>query len=385
MIIKVDFLPKEIFPVLDCLRNNGDSPRIIGGSIRDYLSSNLISDFDIATTLSPEESKKCLERAGFNVLDTGIKYGTIKVENFEITTLRRDVKTNGRHPEVEYIDDFETDALRRDLTINSLSMCPYTGVLFDYCGGHHDIEYQNVKFIGNPEERISEDYLRILRFLRFTAKYGGGNVNVHCLNACVKSKDKLSSLSRERILNEMIKIMIIPECKNILQIMQTSNILDAIFPDIKDPLIDKINCKFTSNVNFALLFVNSYADQVDKLYDMLHNWKFPNKDCVEIRDLCNFYLKYNTIRFENEIEKEKMFYRLWLFSIDPNNYFDMTTSHKYKYIFKAAPPKFPVSSYELINKGIVGIRLGNTLKELMELWVMYRGNDEVIRDYVNKL
>jgi hypothetical protein len=167
--------------------------------------------------------------------------------------------------------------------------------------------------------------------------------------------------------------------------MQTANILDVIFPDIQDPQIDKIDNNFTINVKFALLFVNSYVDQVDKLYDMLHSWKFPNKDCGEIRDLCNFYLKYNTIRFENEIEKEKMFYRLWLFSIDPNNYFDMTASHKYKYIFKAAPPKFPVSSYELINKGITGIRLGNTLKELMELWVLYRGNDEVITDYVNKL
>lgn len=389
MRIPVDFLPKNIYPVLDCLRDNGGKPRIVGGSIRDYLFGipvDAIHDFDVATTLTPDESKACLVKAGFNVFEVGLKYGTVMVKNFEITTLRKDTKPNGRHTEVEYIDDFEVDALRRDLTINSLSLCPYTGILYDYCNGYKDLINRRVRFIGNPEDRIKEDYLRILRFLRFTAKYGQGNIDIDCLNACVKCKSHLAQLSRERIFAEMNKLLAIPNAKNIIAIMNNTGLLEIMYPKISniDSLslinrIDRINSKYDVCVNYALLFMG-----IDKdiLYEILHDWKFSKKDCTEIQNLCRFYTKYVT---QDDLSKENMFYSLWLFGHDPLNYFDLVDCYDFKSLFEKQPPKFPVSSYDLINRGITGIKLGNTLKELMDLWVIYRGDEEIIKKYCETL
>ncbi|HRW29901.1 MAG TPA: hypothetical protein P5227_07890, partial [Emcibacteraceae bacterium] len=173
------------------------SARIVGGAVRDALFNifwkreRKIGDIDIASRYTPEKNKKILEKAGITVIPTGLKHGTITArlngKNFEITTLRRDVSTNGRHAEVEFTDDWQKDARRRDFTINALYL-DIDGTVHDPLGGFRDIKRGRVRFIGDARERIKEDGLRILRFFRFSSNFDVGGVDEAGMLACVERK-----------------------------------------------------------------------------------------------------------------------------------------------------------------------------------------------------
>ncbi|MDA8822840.1 CCA tRNA nucleotidyltransferase, partial [Candidatus Pelagibacter bacterium] len=150
--------------------------RFVGGCVRKYLTNDIIDDIDIATTLSADEIKKRFKHTNFKVIETGIKHGTITLVSnllkLELTTLRKDVKTDGRHAEVEYINDWQLDSERRDFTINAIYL-DINGKIFDPQKGTVDLKNNNIKFIGDPQKRIEEDYLRIIRFIRFKIMYNG--------------------------------------------------------------------------------------------------------------------------------------------------------------------------------------------------------------------
>jgi poly(A) polymerase len=211
--------------------------RYVGGAIRDDLLSLPVSDIDLATRIPPDEVIQRLEKAKIKAVPTGIDHGTVTAvsdgQPFEITTLRRDVSTDGRRATVAFTDDWKEDAARRDFTINALSADPVTGELFDYFGGLADLEQPHIRFIGDPLQRIAEDHLRILRFFRFHARFDAGEADSAALDACTARAKDLMALSRERIADELLKLLELPDPCRTVQIMLEREILKSILPEIE--------------------------------------------------------------------------------------------------------------------------------------------------------
>jgi len=201
---------KNLLGVLAALDQEGEETRIVGGALRNALLGRPAREIDLATTLLPEAVMARATVAGLRAIPTGIAHGTVTVlageRTFEVTTLREDIATDGRHAKVRFGRDFETDALRRDFTMNALSTTG-DGRLFDYTGGLPDIAARKVRFIGEPARRIAEDYLRILRFFRFSADFGEGPLDCAGRSAAVRQREGLASLSRERIHAELLKLL----------------------------------------------------------------------------------------------------------------------------------------------------------------------------------
>lgn len=198
---------RGVFAALD---HAGEETRIVGGAIRDALFGRTPGEIDLTTTLLPEAVMARAKAADLRAIPTGIQHGTVTVlagkKTFEVTTLREDIAADGRHATVRFGRDFKVDALRRDFTMNALSLAP-GGRLFDYTGGLADIAARKVRFIGEPARRIKEDYLRILRFFRFSADFGEGPLDVAGRSASIRQKDGLARLSRERIRAELLKLL----------------------------------------------------------------------------------------------------------------------------------------------------------------------------------
>ncbi|WP_410520983.1 poly(A) polymerase [Candidatus Tisiphia endosymbiont of Beris chalybata] len=222
--------------ILSILQQGGGRARVVGGAVRDAILNRKNYDIDIATNLLPQQTIEILGKANIKVLPTGEKYGTVTAffnkEKFEITTLRKDVQTDGRHASVIFTDDFFQDAARRDFTINALSYCPFEHKIYDYFNGLQDLQESRVIFIGQAHKRIQEDYLRILRFFRFSCYYAK-QLDRDGLNACVELKTNLHTLSKERIKWEMDKLVMSANSPHILQQMFNSRILQLIFPITK--------------------------------------------------------------------------------------------------------------------------------------------------------
>ena len=210
--------------------------RFVGGCVRDTLLDLDVNDVDLATRLAPDEVVRRLEQAGIKAVPTGIAHGTITAvlagRPIEVTTLRRDVSTDGRRAKVAFTEDWEEDAARRDFTINALSADPASGEIFDYFGGLDDLEARHVRFIGDPRVRIAEDHLRILRFFRFHARFGSGAPDEAGLAACEQRANDLMALSRERIADELLKLLALPDPRATTALMIARNILKPVLPEI---------------------------------------------------------------------------------------------------------------------------------------------------------
>ena len=212
----------------------GDETRVVGGAVRDGLVGIAVSDVDLATRLLPDEVIRRLKSAGLKAVPTGIAHGTVTAvagdSVLEVTTLRRDVVTDGRHAQVAFSDDWREDAGRRDFTINALYADPVSGEIFDYFGGLADLEARCVRFIGDPLQRIAEDHLRILRFFRFHARFGG-EAHSESVEACAARANDLMTLSRERIRDELLKLLCVADPVPTLQLMLGRAILAPVFPE----------------------------------------------------------------------------------------------------------------------------------------------------------
>lgn len=210
--------------------------RFVGGTVRDELLGIPHADVDLATRLSPEAVLERLGTTKIKAVPTGIEHGTITAVSrgqvAEITTLRRDVSTDGRRAVVSFTEDWNEDAARRDFTINALSADPVSGEIFDYFGGLDDLEKRHIRFIGDPLERIAEDHLRILRFFRFHARFGAGEPDRAALDACAARANDLMALSRERIADELLKLLGLPEPAPTVGIMLQRAILKPVLPEI---------------------------------------------------------------------------------------------------------------------------------------------------------
>lgn len=225
---------REGMPVLIGALGESDV-RYVGGCVRDILLGLPINDVDFATRLAPEEVMKRLGDVAIRSVPTGVEHGTvtalIPAGPVEITTLRRDVSTDGRRATIAYTKQWEEDAARRDFTINALSADPVTGELFDYFGGLADLEERRVRFIGDPLTRIAEDHLRILRFFRFHTRFGE-EVDRPALEACRIRANDLMALSRERIADELLKLLGLPDPTAAVRLMLDNHILKPVLPEI---------------------------------------------------------------------------------------------------------------------------------------------------------
>lgn len=215
--------------LLEVLDRDGEEARVVGGAVRNALLGVPVSEVDVATTAAPEVVVKRVTGAGFKAVPTGIEHGTITVvidkHPFEVTTLRQDVETYGRHAKVAFGRDWRADAERRDFTMNALS-ASRDGTVYDYTGGLADLQTRSVRFIGDPAQRIAEDYLRILRFFRFHAAYGnGGRPYVDGVAACIAGREGLDQLSRERVRSEIMKLMVAVHAVPTLIAMADSGLL----------------------------------------------------------------------------------------------------------------------------------------------------------------
>ena len=239
---KADWLDdKDVQALFAALNSGGHEARVIGGAVRNALMGVSAGDIDFATTTLPNETTALVEAAGFKAVPTGYAHGTITAVKqsraFEITTLRRDVATDGRHAEVAFGIDWEVDAKRRDFTINALS-CDVSGVVYDYCDGFADLDSRTLRFIGDAEKRIAEDYLRSLRFYRFFAFYGTGRPDAAGIRATAKLKAGLALLSAERVWAELKKLLSAPDPSRALLWMRQAGVLTAVLPESENWGID---------------------------------------------------------------------------------------------------------------------------------------------------
>ena len=331
--------------------------RLIGGCVRDYLLKRKFTDIDIATTYIPDQVIKILTANHIKTIPTGIKFGTItalsKGEHIEITTLRQDVINNGRHPVVTYTDNFEVDAARRDFTINALSM-DLNGVIYDYFDGLKDLDSQTVRFIGEASCRINEDYLRILRFFRFTASYAK-KIDIEGLEASYKLQDKLNLLSSERIHDEFIKLLNVADPSYVLEILAKYQFLELL--GLSNDLT-----KFNQLMNLDKIINPAPLLRLATLLN-----KTPPKWCLAklerkyLQDLLleNKYDNISQLCYNEKNAKD-------IFIINNLN----ANSDKIKdgivFIENYIKPNFPVKASDLY--GVDGVEIGLMLKKIKHHW-----------------
>jgi poly(A) polymerase len=235
---------RHLQDMLACLSMGGEEARIAGGAVRNALFGVDVADIDIATTTTPDETARRGAAAGFKVVQTGAEHGTITLiaggRPFEVTTLRADIETDGRRAKVSFGHDWQADAERRDFTINGL-YATADGTVIDLVGGIADIESRTVRFIGDAELRIREDYLRILRFFRFFAWYGTGRPDAEGLKACARLKEGIGQLSAERKWGEIKRLMAAPDPSRALLWMRQASVLTSVLPESEKWGIDSIH------------------------------------------------------------------------------------------------------------------------------------------------
>ena len=223
----------DIFLLFDIMTAGGASIRFVGGCVRDAVLGRAVTDIDFATDAEPARVIELLGERNIRALPTGVEHGTITAildqRQFQITTLRQDIETDGRRAEVRYTKDWSVDAARRDFTMNSMSADP-DGTIYDYVDGLTDLRAGRVRFIGEAEERIAEDYLRILRFFRFHATYGLTAPDAQALQACRDASNQIEKLSGERVWQELSRILVIAEPVHVFALMEEAGILRLLFP-----------------------------------------------------------------------------------------------------------------------------------------------------------
>lgn len=230
--------------LLQVLEAGEGMSRYVGGAVRDSLLGLPVSDVDIATRLLPQHVMNRLQNAGIKAVPTGIDHGTVTAVlsgwPVEITTLRRDVETDGRRATIAYSDDWREDAARRDFTINALYADPLSGEISDYFGGLKDLEEKRIRFIGNAAERIEEDHLRILRYFRFLARFGIPDPQAEDYRVCVAKTNSLMALSRERIADELMKLLAVNDPLPALRLMVDGSIFAPVLPEIERSGLDRL-------------------------------------------------------------------------------------------------------------------------------------------------
>jgi poly(A) polymerase len=371
--------------LLAALDRAGEEARVVGGAVRNELLGEPVGEIDIATTALPEEVIRRVEAAGYKAVPTGIEHGTVTVvaagRPFEVTTLREDVETFGRHAKVAFGRDWRRDAERRDFTMNALS-AEGNGTVHDYTGGLADIAARRVRFIGDADKRIAEDYLRILRFFRFHASYGEGALDPEGLAACIAARAGLDRLSRERVRMEVFKLVVARHAVPTLAMMTEAGLLEQVLGGV--PLLASFANMTKLEAAFALgsdavrrlgALAVSVAEDAERLRERL---RLANAEYERLASMADGWWQIS--RRWDEAAGRALLYRLgrerfvdrvlvaWTRSpegaADPSWRALVTLPERW------SVPTFPLKAADFMARGIPkGPRLGAVLRSAEEAWI----------------
>ena len=378
---------KKVDQIFKVIKQNSSSGEIryVGGCIRKILNNEVVDDIDLATNLEPQEVCEILKNNNIKFYESGIEHGTITamIDNFkfEITTLREDVETDGRHAKIKFSKDWKKDASRRDFTINSI-YSDDAGNLFDPFNGKKDLENGYIKFIGEPDKRIKEDYLRILRYLRFYSNYSKHHHDTDVIKKIKINIGGISKLSKERLFDELKKITNIETLEKLSKDKTSSEIFLMIFPEIKNlDFFSKLkphSFDLAREFDFIFLLMLMILDNSDNADYFLYKFNISNKDKKRIKILDNFY-RENSSKKITLNDLNKIFY----FSgkqavIDILNYkifkskkLDLKLKEFKDHFINKIIPIMPIKADLLMSKYKIskGKILGDKIKSIEEKWV----------------
>ena len=383
--IQQDTNISEIFSAINSF-NNESEIRYVGGCVRKILNDEKFDDIDLATNLNPQEIKAALEKNRINYFETGLEYGTITArigeKNFEITSLRKDIKTDGRHALVEFTKDWKEDSLRRDFSINSI-YSDADGNLFDPNDGVKDLAEGVVRFIGNPEKRIKEDYLRILRYLRFFVNYSKKDHDPEIKKVIKQNIGGIINLSKERLIDEFKKLILSNGFLNIYKDDFSQDLLLLIFPQLKNLNVFKKLNKYNKNIlikkDFIFLVALLIIDETDNAEYFLYKYNVSKETKKRISFLKDFFTKNIDQNTFSKNNLEKFFYYngksnlidlidFYLLKFNKNN---KKIINLKSYFEKKEKPLFPIKAKDVMEKYNIkeGRELGEKLKNLEKIWV----------------
>jgi len=376
---------KTIFSYLNDIGKES-KVRFVGGCVRKAICGENIDDIDLATSLEPDEVKKRLNREDIKVVDTGISHGTVTAilnkKKFEITTLRKDVSTDGRHANVEFTSNWEEDASRRDFTINAI-YADIEGRIFDPLNGISDLQNGIIKFIGSSEQRIQEDYLRILRYFRFFTQYSKIDYDQNIIRSVKQYINGLNKISNERIFDELKKILTLNNVYSLFSHNTSKDIFLNIFPQFKYyerlKTIDNLDSKLRDKYDNYLILAALILDQTNNYEYFCHKYKMSNSIKNRFKNMSINFENLEKKNFFSEENIKKLIYLsnkdyvrdLLLFSICVNKKIETLSIEKLiNYVNVCKIPKFPVSGDYLKKHGYeTGEVLGKKLKSLEEKWI----------------
>ncbi len=360
--------------------------RYVGGCLRKILNNEKVDDIDLATNLNPSEVSEILKKNNINFYESGIEHGTITAiiddHKFEITTLREDIFTDGRHAKVKFSRDWKKDASRRDFTINSL-YADLDGNLFDPYNGKKDIEIGQVSFIGNAEKRIKEDYLRILRYIRFFLNYSKQSHKEEIIKTIKMNISGVSIISKDRLLDELKKLFKSNQIEKLSKDKFSIDLLLLIFPELKNikSVINAIKDKKKLFVKFDFIFILllMVIDETDNLEYFLYKYNISKKDLKRAYAINNFYNEKNVSKTLNELNLNKVLYYdgkqavldILNFKIIKTKKVDKKLLSLLEFYRNKTPPSLPIGADLLMTRYKIpeGRKLGSMLKLIEEEWL----------------
>lgn len=349
----------------------------VGGCVRNTVLKESVQDLDIATILTPEEVIKRLQANNIKSIPTGLSHGTVTAildgKIFEITTLRHDKKTDGRHAEVSFTDDWGEDAKRRDFTINSLLM-DSLGNIYDPTGlGMKDIQARRIVFVGDPDKRVQEDYLRILRFFRFYAQYGQGKIDSQGLTACKKFSDQIQTLSRERITAEFFKILETDKAPDVIQLMKDHHILTDLIDKnykmerLEDLIAAQVAYKMFHPVS-RLFVVAGYKARIYEDYLRFSHAQQNFLVKLEMVSQSNFFKDNKNIKKAIYHHGRDLIVQGYLLTMSKGDVQDQKSTMDI--LLNWEPPECPITGATLLAEGYkTGPELGQELARRQEEWI----------------
>lgn len=374
--------------VLAVLATDGEEARIAGGAVRNAVLEEAISDIDIATTRLPADVEEVAKAAGIKSVPTGIEHGTVTLVcesgTFEVTTLREDIETDGRHAKVVFGRDWHRDAERRDFTMNALYI-DADGTLCDPLGGYEDLVARRVRFIGDPSSRIREDYLRILRFFRFFAWYGAFRPDAEGLMACVRLKDNMRRLSAERVWRELMRLLEAPDPQRAILWMRQTSVLTIILPETErwgvdalphliacerdhgwrsDPLL-RLMTMIPPDVE-RILALSKRLKVANRVRDRLTRWAQTPEIAPDIKGSTFYKFLYES---DPQAARDRLHLAMASARARSDTKAESRLLKRLKWQSEWQRPEFPVTGGDLVDQGMApGPAISQALADLEERW-----------------
>ena len=390
---------KKIFEAINSHTSESEI-RYVGGCLRKILNNEKVDDIDLATNLNPIEVSEILKKNKINFYESGIEHGTITAilddHKFEITSLREDIFTDGRHAKVKFSKDWKKDAARRDFTINSI-YADLDGNIFDPHNGKKDIEMGQVNFIGNPEKRIKEDYLRILRYLRFFLNYSKQPHKEEIIKTIKINISGISIISKERLLDELKKLLKSNHLEKLSKDKFSIELILLIFPELKNikSVINSIKVKkeFFVDLDFIFILFLMIIDGTDNLEYFLYKYNISKKDQKRAYVINNFYNEKDGLKTLNEANLNKVLYYdgkqavldILNFKIMKTKKLDKKMLSLLELYKNKITPSLPIGADLLMTRYNIpeGKQLGSMLKSIEEEWV--RNNFEISEKQIDNI